>query len=126
MHTDKSLHIIGASGFENDSSIKVDLWSRKKRLLRGIKAALIAILVFAVSLFIPILHFIVSPLLLIVGIIWVFLESRKKGIILQGNVICPQCKFANNLKGLPIFSNIYIECKNCHQQLFVEEIKNLN
>lgn len=122
MYSDKSLHIIGAAGFDGNTSIKVDLWSLKKRLIKGIVSAIIIFSIVALSLLIPIVHFL-SPLLFILGIIWIIFDIRKKGIILEGNVICPQCKSVNNLKGILIFSSTYIECKNCHQQLFVEEIK---
>lgn len=66
--------------------------SNHERLARAGKIFGIFFGVALLTVFIPILHFILPPLFLIVGSVLAFGEYTGKGEMLNGEITCPNCK----------------------------------
>lgn len=71
--------------------------SQGARAKRASKALGICWFVAWVSVFVPLLHFFLVPLFLIVGLVLGFLVWMAKAEVLGGEVICPNCAKVNQL-----------------------------
>lgn len=81
---------------ENDkvttgSAIRRDLTSGE-RLLRSFRSIAIFWIVALLSVFVPVLHFILVPLFIILGIVFGIMTFLQSSLILSGTVLCPSCK----------------------------------
>ena len=63
-----------------------------ERMTRGLKIAGVLWLVAVVTLFVPILHFILVPSFLILGIVFGWAAWHDKAEVIRGEFICPNCK----------------------------------
>ncbi len=71
--------------------IRRDL-SKNERLSRSAKIFGIFFAVALFTIFVPILHFILPPLFLIVGIVFFWTTWLETGEVLEGEFTCPNCK----------------------------------
>jgi hypothetical protein len=72
-------------------AIRRDL-GKHERLARAGKMFGIFFGVALLTVFIPILHFILPPLFLIAGIVFFWTTYMETGEVLEGEYICPNCK----------------------------------
>ena len=66
--------------------------TQAERVQRAGKIFGVLFLVACVTVLIPILHFILPPLFILVGSILAFGEYAGTGEILSGEIVCPNCK----------------------------------
>lgn len=90
-----------------------------KRLARSFGLLILLLIITAVTALIPILHFVIVPVMLILTFIVIASSLRKSKIIESGVGACPYCKapfrvFTRRLR-LP-FSDV---CETCHRQVIV-------
>lgn len=71
--------------------------SSSERLIRGLKLSGIFLLCAAIAVFIPILHFVLVPLLLLLSLVMGVAVWLTRGEILSGEAACPNCGVINNL-----------------------------
>lgn len=69
-----------------------------ERLARAMKIFGVFFFIAFITIFVPILHFILPPLSLIGGCVLAFSEYSNKGEILCGEIVCPNCKKVMALK----------------------------
>lgn len=67
-------------------------WSPKQRIIRALLTLLAVWIVAALAVLIPILHFILVPLLLLLGPIIASIVYTKKSAVIGGDGVCPACK----------------------------------
>ncbi len=81
-----------SSDKEKIGEVRIKTFNQKERIVRGLKFLGIfwGSAIFAV--FIPMLHFILVPLLFLVGIIVAVFVSQTKSVVLGGESACPKCE----------------------------------
>jgi hypothetical protein len=80
------------SGHTTFGGVRVQFWNKWERLLRALKFSGMCWVAGSISIFIPLLHFILVPLFLISGPILFFFLLRQESVILGGEGTCPSCQ----------------------------------
>ena len=98
-------------------------WSESERVGRALKIFSVLFLVAAASLAIPIVHFVLAPLLFLICIVATIKIYRQRMQILGGIALCPVCKhefvIISGYSQWPIYSN----CTNCNRTLTIAKHK---
>lgn len=79
------------SGKQQDATVTIAEWTPQERLRRGLKFFGICWGAAILTIFIPILHFILVPLLLLAGPVAGYHFYQQERMMLGGQAICPQC-----------------------------------
>jgi hypothetical protein len=72
--------------------VRIAFWDKKKRMFRALRIWAIFWGGAIVAVFIPLMHFILVPALLLVGPIAAYFVSKQESAILGGQGICPNCQ----------------------------------
>lgn len=109
----------GANVADTPLELKIVEPSMAKRLTKSLGLLILLLIITAVTALIPILHFIIVPLMLVLTFIIVASALRKSKIIENGAGTCPYCKApfrvcTRRLK-LP-FNDV---CESCHRRVMV-------
>lgn len=116
----QALRIIGSPGRERIDSAVVELWSPGTRLVHGAKVLGVCWLISAITIFVPVAHFILVPLFFLGGIAGIVWRARQKGVFRASRLTCPQCEHNLGLDGELFELPLYRECPGCSQRLFIE------
>lgn len=107
---------------EKIGEVRIKTFNQKEKIFRGLKFLGIfwGSAIFAV--FIPMLHFILVPLLFLVGIIVAAFVSQTKSVVLGGESICPKCE-----SFLPIVRSndqwpLTDLCSNCRSTVTISKV----
>jgi hypothetical protein len=80
-------------------------FTRTDRMTRALKMGGIFFGVTFITLFIPVLHFVLVPLFLLLTVVFGFNAWMEKGEVLKGEVLCPNCSekflFSREAEGWP-------------------------
>lgn len=76
----------------SEGEVYVEDWSHTERLRRSLKFLWISWGLAAGALFIPLLHFILVPSLILVGPIVAYFVYQQTSTVLGGSTSCPKCK----------------------------------
>lgn len=79
------------SGAETRGVVRIEILEKRERLLRALRLAGLCWLLAIGAVFMPIVHFILVPLLLLAGPIIFFVQWPKTHLLLGGEGICPMC-----------------------------------
>lgn len=71
-----------------------------------------------ICVFIPVLHFLLTPLFFLVGILAFIKQHRNTHLIRNMNVNCPSCQQLFIIKNLYYTEDHKINCDHCVTQLF--------
>ena len=115
-----SVRIKGLKGLVTEGTIQYRTWEDRERTLRALKGLGLAWGAAAVAVFIPLLHFVLVPVLLIAGPILAVTLVGQKEIILGGNGICPDCKLAFHIARMAATWPASDICNHCHSRLKIE------
>lgn len=112
--------IIGGEGRET-ATLYQRTWTPNQRRIRAIKTFALWWGLALVSLFIPILHFVLVPLFLLIGLIAPPFVFASKTVILGGNGTCPFCG-----KSFEIFKckdewPLHDVCAECQRHVRIEK-----
>lgn len=83
--------LIVGSDRKEPAQVFVKSWSKGEIAKRAFKAWGFWWLLAAVSIFIPLLHFVLVPLFLLIGLVAPLLVSVQKTVVLGGQGTCPFC-----------------------------------
>ena len=111
-----------ASGGERGiGEVFVEHFSSQERLGRGIVACVAGLLFSAVTLAIPLLHFVLFPIgvLLTIGIAWSKFEAR--GNIVGGHGDCPVCGASVTFAKRNLHFPFLERCDSCSRDISVRE-----
>lgn len=96
--------------------------SRSELRKKGLRAAMPFWLAAIPCIFIPLLHYLLVPVLLAIG----FLQGRSfwkgKALYKSGKVTCPRCKKGLEFNDLPLESPLKVLCSSCGYQLRLYEL----
>lgn len=104
---------------ETIGNCRIDHYTRKEALFKGIKMWLIVMLVSALSIVIPLVHFVSVPVGLalspLVGLYYFFTRrGAPKRVI--GDFLCPECQSKNHVETVRIDKHYFGECAHCHRE----------
>lgn len=98
----------------------VQIWSSRQRTARAIRTFALGLVISAISLLIPFLHFVLPPIFLLITLIAsrsVYLQQKQ---ILGGYATCPACQkefsIISGYSEWPLIAN----CSNCNRPLRIE------
>lgn len=74
------------------------LYSSSERFGRALKAGGLWLLVAFLAVFVPVLHFILVPLFILLSLVFGVSIWIEKGELVEGEFICPNCNHLNRLE----------------------------
>lgn len=83
--------VLSAYGKQSSGKAIIKTFSRSERIRRAIRVAIIGLVISTLCAFIPILHFFLLPLGLLVSLVcmvWIF---KQRALVLIGIGVCPCC-----------------------------------
>lgn len=117
---ERRVAVVGPTGSRSTGELTLQLFTPSERLLRALRAFSTWFVVAILSVFIPLAHFVLVPLFLIVSVAAGSLAHSRKQIVLGGQARCPDCGVSFNLASgahnLP-FLDI---CTGCSRPVRVE------
>ncbi len=107
---------------EKIGEVRIKSFNQKERIIRGLKFLGIFWGSAILAVFIPMLHFILVPLLFLVGIIIAAFVSQTKSVVLGGESVCPKCE-----SFLPIVRSsdqwpLTDLCSNCRSTVTISKV----
>lgn len=96
-------------------------YTQSERMKRGLKMFGIFFGVACLTVFVPILHFILPPLLLITGSVLAFNEYKATGEMEGGEITCPNCKLQMKLPRDSEDWPRHQRCEGCSFGLTIEK-----
>ncbi len=75
----------------------------------------------AVALFIPGLHFVLVPALLIAGLVAGPVTYAKQEMFESGKAQCPQCRAENEFGRMAVRWPQALQCKSCGAQFYIQD-----
>lgn len=81
-------------------SLQTRTWERRDRLIRALKVSASCFGLALVALCIPVLHFVLTPLLILFGVLALPLVYLVKRPSSRGEIICPKCKGTIKVRNL--------------------------
>ena len=93
----------------------------KERRRRGLRAAMPFWLGAIPCVFIPLLHYILVPLLLVLGFLQARSHWRIPFVYVEGRVQCPRCQQGLTFHEVPVEVPLKVLCENCGYQLRLRE-----
>lgn len=113
-----NLHLSGKQ--PQTGTVRVKHWSKSQRVLRGLKALFIVWAIGAVTLVVPLIHFVLPPFCLLLGPVFFSIAHAKKSIIEGGNGTCPNCLKEFSIVNAAHKWPIADVCPNCHRHLTIQ------
>lgn len=113
--------ILRANDFKQ-SHLAVEVFSceKKEMFLLSLKKLVLYWGLAAVSILVPLLHFILVPSFLLIGV-YVFLSQYKNTYFLKkGTYTCPSCNHPSSLENIYFFAGKKVSCDLCMAQLVIE------
>ena len=112
----------GLSHGESRGTVTIERWARGERFQRGLKGLGAAWLAAVLAIFIPGLHFILVPSLLLVGPIVFFLKKRTASLVMGGSGICPECGESFTIVKTKDDWPFLDICEKCRKHVRIERI----
>lgn len=106
---------------QSDGLIVVKGFGKSARMWRAIKALLICWFIAAFCILVPILHFVLVPAFLLVGVFMFFHQMSVTTHLISGSVRCPSCQNEMSLKPMAFDWPKREICTNCRSDLTLEK-----
>jgi hypothetical protein len=101
----------------------VHLFSPQEKLARALKKLAVFWGVAVLSVFIPVAHFFLVPLFLVIGLVLFFNVMKTTGEVLEGKICCPSCG-AEAVLGRDFLNWPLKEiCQNCVRVLRIRSLE---
>jgi hypothetical protein len=88
---DVSVRIVGSNGAESRGTVSIEEFDEKTKIMRGLKTFAVFFGCALVAVFIPGLHFVLVPGLLIAGFGFGYSAFQKPSMVCGGKGVCPKC-----------------------------------
>ena len=117
-----AVSIFGKPDKHSSGEVFIQQWTPQQRLLRALKAFFIWFFIALVSLFIPILHFILVPLFLLAAFVMGFIVYAHSSMVLGGTGSCPFCGAAMEILKKPNQWPLDDICDKCSRHVVIEKV----
>lgn len=118
----KEVRILGNSGNISSGEIYLKSWSKGERIKRSSLWGGIFFFIAAFCVLIPILHFVLVPVFLILTPVVAFKTYQQKSVILGGFGTCPRCKEPLPIEKAKESWPLSDLCTHCHNSVKIEAI----
>jgi len=119
-----SAKIVGRNGDQaifKSAEVYVRHWTQKEKALRTIKSFTVWLMIAIISVFIPILHFILVPIFLLACLIFTFSAYSKSSIVVGGLGTCPYCNKPFDVASADNRWPLSDVCSSCHRHVQIEK-----
>ena len=106
---------------QNDLTGEVMVNSRHDALMRGLKRLGLFWLVALFSVLVPLMHFVLTPAFLAVGVYSLWLQLKNTHSVRDGSYVCGACQQQVPLKNFYFTEGQRFQCSHCQTQLVVEQ-----
>jgi hypothetical protein len=114
------VQIRGLGDKVSPGTVEHQAWQKRERTLRALKALGITWGLAVAAVLIPLLHFVLVPLLLLAGpAVFVWIAGQEE-MILGGRGTCPECGKPLEIAKSTVKWPLKDICTHCHAQLTVE------
>lgn len=93
--------------------------SQKEKIILSFKKISVFLVCALVSVFIPVLHFILVPAFLIAGAYAFGAQYKYTNHVKFGSFLCPKCKKENSFNNTYFYSTQKLNCVDCLEQLTI-------
>ena len=101
-------------------SVRLRVWQKRERTLRGLKSLGICWGLAVAAVFLPLLHFVLVPLLLLAGPAAFFWIAGQEQVVLGGSGGCPDCGKTFEIVRSPARWPLSDSCNHCRSQVTIE------
>lgn len=105
--------VLASSGEEGEGTIEIIRWSSAKRLTAAAKVSGLMLVLSAVSVFLPGLHFVLVPLFLIGAVAGGTYRFMKGETVSDRDLKCPVCSKAIELRSENPEWPLSVQCQSC-------------
>ena len=114
--------ILISSDLQNTStgSVEIEEISQISRLFGAAKYLLIFSIIATASIIVPLLHFILPPFFLCIGLIVATKKYANKMLIVRGQGSCPECGQLIEIFKRPYTESFLDVCENCRRELSIK------
>ncbi len=107
----------------SSGEIMIQRWGKGQRVFRAIRLAIVMGIITVVVALVPIAHFVLVPLALLIGVVMTIRALYQKEVIRGGLGTCPACG-----KGFEIFSGaakwpIQDRCTECQRGVVISPVE---
>ncbi len=103
-----------------DSELKIRSWDKRERTVRALKTWGILWAVMVPAIFIPVLHFLLVPLLFFGGPLAAIYLYRQENQIQKGELPCPACNNPIQISSGPVSWPLHTRCGSCQRFIRLE------
>ena len=111
-----TIQAIGNDGSTFNYDVELRELAQSEKIMLAAKWFGVFFLIAVVTAFIPILHFVLVPGSLIVGIAMAAKSYMKHSVIGQGDIKCPSCGADASISGMDARFPIKMTCESCRKQ----------
>lgn len=115
------VRILGKPDKRSSGEVFIRHWTPKERLLRSLKAFFIWLFIAILSIAIPILHFVLVPLFLLIAFVMSFIVYAHSSMILGGVGTCPFCGETLEIVKKPDRWPLDDICSKCSRHVVIEK-----
>ena len=120
MEQTATLLLFGKPNEKVESPAQIEVWSKAKRNGQAAASFFGCLVLAAVTVFVPLLHFFLVPGFLIAAPVSAYLLSRREGKIVHAETRCPSCANPIDVDGIPLKFPVYRRCAQCAQVVLIE------
>lgn len=102
-------------------NIEVNYWNSSERMMRGGKLLGGAWFAAALSILVPVLHFVLVPLFLLLGPLLFYIAYQQEESVIGGQVPCPACAQPVKVSGGKLKWPIFDHCSSCQTRVRIEK-----
>ncbi len=111
-----------AAGNRSVGEVRIERWTPAARLRRAAKRWTVLWALAALSVLIPVAHFVLVPALLIAGPISAVARYRQRSGVIAGEGVCPSCGARFIIEAREDTWPFFAPCEACHEVARIEKI----
>jgi len=109
--------ITANQGQEQRIEVEIIHLNTKARVVKSIQLFLGFLFLAALSILVPVMHFVLVPTLLLLAMILPFLNMKNDKALTAQNISCPKCKAKIHFKTKSFSNEVKNFCVACHTQV---------
>jgi hypothetical protein len=111
------VQITSARDHHSEGTVSLQSWEKKERTARAFKALGFTWIGAIVAVFLPLLHFVLVPALLVAGPLLFFWVAGREQVILGGKGTCPDCGKEFEIVRSPVKWPLTDLCNHCQARV---------
>ncbi len=104
----------------SSGEVQIRDFSKSERTSRAVSRGAIGFVATVLAVFIPIAHFVLVPLGLVVTVLLVLAALNQTGVVEGGKATCPECKGTVTIYRRPKKFPFNDVCESCHRSVTIQ------